>query len=270
VDAVRGAVRLSVFPGAVQNLRALKRACDELADGTVLAFAESLAMRQTDVHRRLRRVDRPRLAAVQEPLDRLLEPKCLKTEIRPRARNARLRLRSVRLDHVPNRNDNAVLFPLHGHRRARSDRESNVWWARPTPHEKSPLMYKKKELDEFRSILLSLRARLQGDVDQLTDGALDKGVGGGDSKSPTHIAELGTEAYEQEFALSLVENEREVLQEITAALKRVDDGTFGLCEGCVGEGRPPSKSMIPKARLRAIPYARFCVNCARKREELSL
>jgi DnaK suppressor protein len=152
----------------------------------------------------------------------------------------------------------------------RAVREFRVWRAGPALHERSPLMFKKTELDEFRAILVSLRARLQGDVEQLTDGALDKGVGGGDSKSPTHIAELGTEAYEQEFALSLVENEREVLEEITTALKRVGDGTFGLCEGCVDEGRPPSKSMIPKARLRAIPYARFCVNCARKREELSL
>jgi len=131
-------------------------------------------------------------------------------------------------------------------------------------------MFKKKELDEFRAMLVAYRARLQGDVEQLTVGALDKGAAGADSKSPTHIAELGTEAYEQEFALSRVEDEQEVLQEITSALKRVQDGTFGLCEGCVDEGRPPSKSMIPKARLRAIPYARFCVNCARKREELSL
>jgi len=131
-------------------------------------------------------------------------------------------------------------------------------------------MLKPKELDQFRNLLIVLRARLQGDVEQLTDGALD-GVGSsGDSKSPTHIAELGTEAYEQEFALSLVENEREVLSEIALALKKIDEGTFGQCEGCRQEGRPPSKSMIPKARLRAIPYARNCVNCERKREELSL
>ena len=131
-------------------------------------------------------------------------------------------------------------------------------------------MFNKKELDEFRTILASLRARLKGDVEHLTDGALDKGVSGADSKSPTHIAELGTEAFEQEFALSLVENEQEVLTEIAAALKRVDEKVFGICEDCIEEGRPPSRSMIPKSRLRAIPYARNCVNCARKREELSL
>ncbi|MFQ5732255.1 MAG: TraR/DksA family transcriptional regulator [Planctomycetaceae bacterium] len=131
-------------------------------------------------------------------------------------------------------------------------------------------MLKKPELEEFRQILLSWRARLQGDVEQLTDGALENAGGSGDSKSPTHIAELGTEAYEQEFALNLVENEQEVLGEIEFALKRIDDGTYGICGGCRDEGKPPSRSTIPKSRLRAIPYARDCVNCARKREELSL
>lgn len=131
-------------------------------------------------------------------------------------------------------------------------------------------MLKKADLNEFRKLLVALRARLQGDVEQLTDGALDNGGGSGDSKSPTHIAELGTEAYEQEFALSLVQNEQEVLDAIEEALKRIDDGTYGICEGCREEGKPPSKSGIPKSRLRAIPYAKECVNCARKREELSL
>ena len=130
-------------------------------------------------------------------------------------------------------------------------------------------MLKKPELAEYKEILLALQARLRGDVAQLTDEALDRSEGGGDSKSPTHIAELGTEAFEQEFALSLVENEQEVLTEIAAALKRVDEKVFGICEDCIEEGRAPSRSMIPKSRLRAIPYARNCVNCARKREELS-
>lgn len=129
---------------------------------------------------------------------------------------------------------------------------------------------KKKELEEFRTLLLGMRARLRGDVEYLTDGALEGAAGSGDSTSPTHIAELGTEAYEQEFALSLVENEQEVLGEIEAALDRVDAGTYGQCEICLQEGKPPSKSAIPKTRLKAIPYARNCVHCERKREELSL
>jgi DnaK suppressor protein len=130
-------------------------------------------------------------------------------------------------------------------------------------------MFNKKELSQFKQILLSLRARVRGDVEHLKDGALDRSGDGGDSKTPTHIAELGTEAYEQDFSLRVVENDQGVLEEIDIALSRVADGTYGLCSGCEEEGRAPSKSMIPKLRLRAIPYTRNCVNCERKLQELS-
>lgn len=129
---------------------------------------------------------------------------------------------------------------------------------------------KKTELAEFKTLLMGLRARIRGDVEQLTVGALDSHRESGDAKSPTHLAELGTQAYEQDFSLRVVENDQEVIEEITAALKRIDNGTFGLCERCLEDGKPPSKSAIPKARLRAIPYARVCVGCQRKAEELSL
>lgn len=129
---------------------------------------------------------------------------------------------------------------------------------------------KKAEINEFRKLLLILQARVRGDVEQLTDEALDHSEGGGDSRSPTHIAELGTQNYEQDFALRVVESDREVLDEIQAALDRIDEGTFGQCESCRKEGKPPSKSGIPKRRLRAIPYARNCIECERKREDLSL
>lgn len=130
-------------------------------------------------------------------------------------------------------------------------------------------MIKKADLAEFRNLLLILRARIRGDVDQLKDEALDRDFGG-DSRSPTHIAELGTDNFEQDFALRFVENDQETLEEINDALRRIDNGTYGLCEGCVEEGKPASKSSILKSRLRAIPYARNCVECERKREELSL
>ena len=128
-------------------------------------------------------------------------------------------------------------------------------------------MLKKAELVEFKSLLEKLRARVRGDVEQLTDEALDSGNG---SKSPTHIAELGTDAYEQDFALQFVESDQETLTEISAALKRIDAGTFGLCEGCLEEGKSRTRSSIRKTRLKAIPHARNCIHCERKREELSL
>ncbi len=129
---------------------------------------------------------------------------------------------------------------------------------------------KKSALDQYRRLLVSLRARLRGDVAQLTDEALDRNEGGGDPRSPTHIAELGTDTYEQDFSLRVVENNQEILDEISAALKRIDDGTYGICRVCLDEGKSLSKATIKKTRLRAIPYARNCIECERKREELSL
>lgn len=125
-------------------------------------------------------------------------------------------------------------------------------------------MLKPSDLELFRSQLMLLQSRIQGDVDHLSHGALDEG--NGDSKSPTHMAELGTETYEQEFSLRMMENEQDVLDEIRAALNRIDEGTYGVCQSCKEDGRPPSKCWIPKVRLKYIPYARNCVECERHKE----
>lgn len=128
----------------------------------------------------------------------------------------------------------------------------------------------KSDLSDFRHLLLSLQSQFRGDVAQIADAALDRSEGGGDSRSPTHIAELGTDTYEQDFSLGVVERDQGVLDEISAALKRIDEGTFGVCQSCLEEGKPPSKAVIKKSRLRAIPYARNCIECERKREEFAL
>ncbi|MGA2259231.1 MAG: TraR/DksA family transcriptional regulator [Thermoguttaceae bacterium] len=103
--------------------------------------------------------------------------------------------------------------------------------------------------------LLHLRARLLGDMHQLADAALH------DSNSirmPSDMADVGTDAFEQELTLDLLGNEKKVLEQIDAALKRIEDGSYGKCEEC---GRN-----ITKARLDAVPYAALCVQCAAKAE----
>lgn len=121
----------------------------------------------------------------------------------------------------------------------------------------------KTDLKSFRDQLRMLQARLRGDVKDLAIGAFERD---GESRSPTHMAELGSENYEQDFALDLIRNEQETLGEISAALARIDGGQFGMCEACLEEGKTDRKSCIPKTRLRAIPWARNCVECERKRE----
>src|SRR5437588_652975 len=105
------------------------------------------------------------------------------------------------------------------------------------------------EIGVFRNQLLALRSRLDGDVSHLADEALRKNEGEGSNLSnmPIHMADLGTDAFEQEFTLSLLENEEQSLKEIGAALERIDQGTFGKCEEC--------KKTIPKPRLNALPFA---------------
>jgi RNA polymerase-binding transcription factor DksA len=130
-----------------------------------------------------------------------------------------------------------------------------------TPPDPSTAMTQ-AELDNFRQQLLELRRRLRGDVSHLTSEALRKTGGeasGSLSNTPIHMADLGTDNFEQEFTLGLIQNEEQALDEITAALDRLQQGTFGRCEECHKD--------IPRARLQALPYARYCVECARKLEQ---
>ncbi len=121
---------------------------------------------------------------------------------------------------------------------------------------------KPAELESYREVLLKLRARLRGDLDQMTDEALRRDQpdsSGNLSNVPLHMADVGTENYDQEFTLSLIENEQVVLEQINDALVRVDSGSFGICDEC---GEP-----IAKPRLQAIPYAKYCIECAREMEK---
>ncbi|MBX3440770.1 MAG: TraR/DksA family transcriptional regulator [Planctomyces sp.] len=124
-------------------------------------------------------------------------------------------------------------------------------------------MLNKKDLAQYRALLVEYQWRLRGDVQHLTDGALDPGH---ESKSPTHMAELGTETFDQDLTLGVMERDQELLGEVSAAIKRVDAGAYGQCERCLADGKAPSKCWIPKLRLKAIPWARNCVECERKRE----
>jgi DnaK suppressor protein len=123
----------------------------------------------------------------------------------------------------------------------------------------------KAELDGHRRQLMALRDRINGDVAHLSDEAFRKSDGdasGNLSHMPIHMADLGTDNFEQENTLSLLANEEHMLAEITAALDRIDKGIYGRCEECQGE-------ISPKARLRELPYTRYCVECARKLDQRS-
>lgn len=114
------------------------------------------------------------------------------------------------------------------------------------------------ELERYRVTLTQLRQRLTGDVTHLADEAF-RGTAAQDTASVTAIPDLadqGSDSYEHEFTLSLLQNQEQTLEEIDEALDRLRCGKFGKCEEC--------GIAIPKARLQALPYTRHCVACARK------
>ena len=121
------------------------------------------------------------------------------------------------------------------------------------------MILKKSEAREFKNMLLSLRARLRGDVTAMADAALRKtrSEASGDlSSMPIHMADMGTDAFDQEFTLSLMEHDGSTLELIESALERIEDGVYGVCTECEGK--------IPKQRLNVLPYTPHCVKCADK------
>ncbi|MFW6059514.1 MAG: TraR/DksA family transcriptional regulator [Phycisphaeraceae bacterium] len=116
----------------------------------------------------------------------------------------------------------------------------------------------KRDLEKFRKLLLEKRAELVGDVESLQIDARNDDA----SISYEHMADVGSDSYEQEFTLGLVESERKLLGEIDEALDRISKGTFGVC---VQSGEP-----ISKARLEAKPWAKYTIEVAREREKRGL
>ena len=123
----------------------------------------------------------------------------------------------------------------------------------PPPAPKSP--YSKTDLKHFRELLVERRARILQSVNALEEEALRAGD---QDFSVDHMADHGSDNFEQDLSLSLVESERKELEDIESALERIDAGTYGVCMG-TGE-------QIPRARLEAIPYTRYSIEYQRRIE----
>jgi len=113
------------------------------------------------------------------------------------------------------------------------------------------------EISHFRKLLLQKRREIIGDVTSIESGALKKSRmddAGDLSSMPIHMADMGTDNFEQEFALGLMDSERKLLEEINDALGRIVDGVYGICSG--------TGKNIRKARLEANPWARYSIEYA--------
>ena len=115
-----------------------------------------------------------------------------------------------------------------------------------------------KDLEFFRDQLLAKRREIVGDMSSMEREALRSSGSTNLSNLPMHMADIGTDNYEQEFTLGLMEKDRKLLRDLNDALAKIQNGTFGICEGT---GKPISRS-----RLEAQPWARYSIEYARKLE----
>ena len=120
----------------------------------------------------------------------------------------------------------------------------------------------KKQCEDFKKRILQLKEEIIAEIKHIADDTLKKSQkeASGDISGYTyHMADVATDTYDREFSLGIASNEREILYELDDALKRIEEGTYGICEDC--------KTMIAKKRLVAVPYARLCVKCQVKKEK---
>ena len=128
------------------------------------------------------------------------------------------------------------------------------------------LNHRERKLDPFirkqKEKLLQLRDAMVDSMAGVAQGTLRSRAEGSEASAfGMHQADAGSDAYDRDFALSLLSQEQDALYEIDEALKRIELGTYGKCEM---SGKP-----IPRARLEAIPFARFTVECQSQLEKQS-
>ncbi len=120
----------------------------------------------------------------------------------------------------------------------------------------------KKDIKIFKEALFKKKAALTKGIEHIANDALktsQRDAAGDLSAYSLHMADMATDNYDREFSLSLADNEQKTLQRIEAALEKIEDNTFGLCELC--------NKKISKVRLKAVPYAELCVPCQEKQEK---
>ena len=120
----------------------------------------------------------------------------------------------------------------------------------------------KKEAKIFYDLLLKKKSELLKGIEHIANDNLktsQRDAAGDLSAYSLHMADVASDNYEREFSLSLADTEQKLLNRINAALERIDNNTFGICELC--------EKKITKARLKIVPYAEMCVPCQEKLEK---
>ena len=123
-------------------------------------------------------------------------------------------------------------------------------------------MLKKTSLGHFRKLLEVTRKKIVGDLSHLEKDALNlsqRDASGDLSGYSLHMADMATDNFDREFNLGLASNEQQILNQIDEALRKMEEGRFGICETCA---KP-----ISQKRLQALPYTRYCIKCQSEEEK---
>ena len=121
----------------------------------------------------------------------------------------------------------------------------------------------KQQVKEFKQRLLQERAKFAGEIRSLAqEASKNPREASGDLSSYTvHLADMSADTYERELVNNLASTEQAVLYQIEDALKRIDEGVYGVCQQC--------QKPIALSRLRAVPYTSLCISCQRTKEQTS-
>ena len=119
--------------------------------------------------------------------------------------------------------------------------------------------FDQKKLEQYKKNLIKLQDSVLHDINNMSKNPGSQNSDSGNvSGHVQHMADIATDMYDREFNLGLASNEREILQKIEKAIKRINDKTYGACVEC--------EKSIRLVRLNAIPYVETCLKCQEKIE----
>lgn len=119
----------------------------------------------------------------------------------------------------------------------------------------------KDQMKQFRQLLITERAKLAGEIKNIAQetSKSPREASGDLSAYTVHMADMAADTYERELSMNIVSSEQQILYQIDDALKRLDDGSYGVCQQC--------NQPITMSRLKAVPYASHCIECQRAKEQ---
>lgn len=140
----------------------------------------------------------------------------------------------------------------------------NIEEAKPAPKEKRAKTYSKKELEEFKKVILEKRNEIIEQLQALKEQMMDPTTGqyvNENSPYSLHMAEQGTDSQEREKLYLWAQRENKFLGYLEEALQRIENGTYGLCLECIEDPKYlcPTCPLVPKERLMAVPHTQMCV-----------